>query len=81
MFANLQPDGWHGCAACHSPIHDWIIRYNGIRYHVKCVPTNGRQSRVTTKVLVGWQTPVVIRGDPVIYRGEEWTVQHIKEKP
>ena len=78
MFAKLQTGGWHGCTACHSPIHDWIIRYEGDRYHRRCVPTNGRHPRVTTKVLVGWQTPVVIRGDPVIYRGEEWTVREIK---
>jgi len=81
MFAKLQTDGWQPCHACTKPIIDWIIRYEGDRYHRRCVPTNGRHPQVTTKVLVGWQTPVVIRGDPVIYRGEEWTVQHIKEKP
>ena len=35
---------------------------------------------MTTKVLVGFGTPVVVRGDPVIYRGEEWTVREVKTR-
>ena len=80
MFAKMPRDGWQHCGACHFPIHDWIIRFEGDKYHRRCVPTNGRQSGAITKVLIGWQTPVVIRGDPVIYRGEEWTVREVKAK-
>ncbi|KKL05148.1 hypothetical protein LCGC14_2608930, partial [marine sediment metagenome] len=29
MFANMPTNGWQQCESCHSPIHDWIIRYDG----------------------------------------------------
>ena len=78
MFAKLQTDGWHGCAACHSPIHDWIIRFDGDKYHRRCVPTNGNQSGVTTKVLIGHMTPRISPRDTVLHRGEQWIVREVK---